>query len=65
MNELQLLGLRLNSSKDMTFENSELEISTIQKVRRMMNLLVQSSHNTRMDSETVHPSTGVCFRLHT
>ena len=64
VNDLHLWGLRLNSSKDMTFDSSELEMSTIQKVGRMMSLLVQPS-NTWMDSETVHRSTGVGLRLHT
>ena len=64
MNDLQLWGLRLNSSKETNFEISELEMSTIRKVGRMMSLLVESSHML-IDSETVHRSTGVGFRLHT
>ena len=44
VSDLQLWGLRLNSSKDMTFDVSELEIWTIRKVGRMMSLLVESSH---------------------
>ena len=64
MNDLQLRGLRLNSSKDTTFKICELEISTIRKVGRIVSLLVESSH-MRIDSETVHRSTGVGFGLHT
>ena len=63
MKDFQLWGLRLKSSKDMTFEISELEMSAIRKVGRMMSLLVESSH-MRTDSGTVHRSTGVDFRLH-
>ena len=48
----------------MTFEISKLEMSTIRKVGRMASLLVESSH-VRIDSEMVHRSTGVGFRLHT
>ena len=44
MNDLQLWALRLNSSKDMTFEISELEMLTIQKVGGIMSSLVQLSH---------------------
>ena len=44
VSDLQFWGLRLNSSKDMTFDVSELEIWTIRKVGRMMSLLVESSH---------------------
>ena len=61
MNDLQLWGLLLKNSKDMTFDISELEMSTIQKVGRIMSLLVESSHMW-IDSKTVHWSTGVGFR---
>ena len=47
----------------MAFEISELEMSTIRKVGRMISLLVKSSHMW-IDSETVHRSTGVGSRLH-
>ena len=40
MNDLQLWGPRLNSNKDMTFEISEPDMSTIQKVGRMISLPV-------------------------
>ena len=64
MNDLRLCELRLDSSKDMTFEISELEMSTIRKVGRRMSLLAESSH-MRIDSETVHRSTVAGFRLST
>ena len=64
MNDLQLWGLRLKSSKDITFAISELEMSTIRKVGKIMSLLVESLH-MRIDSEMGYRSTGVGFRLHT
>ena len=64
VNDLQLWGLRLKSSKDVTFEISELEMSMIQKVGGMMSLLVESSH-MRVHREMVYRSTEVGFGLHT
>ena len=63
MNDSELWGLRLNSSKGMIVEISELEMSTIRKVGRVMSLLVESSH-VRIDGETIYRSTGVGFRLY-
>ena len=64
MNDFQLWGMRPKSREDTTFEISELEISTILKVRKMMSLLVESLH-MQIDSETAYRSTRVGFKLHT